>query len=646
MIGRRSNGSGSFAGMAIPYTLPGDAHVRSYRLRRDHPDIEYKNGTPKERGKYLSAPGRSNLAYFAPSMPADLLQATDVPVIITEGEFKTLALWRLANYDSPKPRFVPLGLGGVWNWRGTIGKTNGPNGDRVDVKGVIPDLDRISWEGRRALIAFDADSATNESVQAAQKQLIRELRLRGAEATTITWDIAQGKGIDDLIGAIGATAVLKIIDAADFDAEEPSDISVSHLAEAITGKHSFAKDAGGLLHVFRGGCYRPDGSSLVHQQVKIILARLKQSPQWKSHNSEEVVKYINVDTPILWERPPLDKVNVLNGLLDVATGKLAPHSPDFLSPIQIPVKYDPAARCPHWDAFVASTFPEDAAAIGWEIIAWLMTPDTGMQKAILLIGDGANGKSTYLAALLAFIGRRNVSAVSPHKLEGDRFSVARLVGKLANIVPDLPSTDLTSTSIFKALTGGDELLGERKFETSFEFTPYARLVFSANHPPKSEDASPAFFRRWLVVPFLKMFTEDAEGTIPRGKLDAMLADPGELSGVLNKALAALRSVRAHGFSDCLSTREATEEFRRTTDPLMVWLDTETVLLPLAMVVQEELWQAYNRAGAAAGRPPLSKTAFGRALTKARPTVEKAQRMVKGVLSRCYVGIGMASRDGG
>jgi putative DNA primase/helicase len=53
-------------------------------------------------------------------------------------------------------------------------------------------------------------------------------------------------------------------------------------------------------------------------------------------------------------------------------------------------------------------------------------------------------------------------------------------------------------------------LGERKFETSFEFTPYARLVFSANHPPKSEDASPAFFRRWLVVPFLKTFTEDAE----------------------------------------------------------------------------------------------------------------------------------------
>ena len=98
--------------------------------------------------------------------------------------------------------------------------------------------------------------------------------------------------------------------------------------------------------------------------------------------------------------------------------------------------------------------------------------------------------------------------------------MARLVGKLANICPDLPSTDLTGTSVFKSITGGDSLLAERKFEESFEFVPYARLVFSANLPPKSQDASPAFFRRWLVVPFEKTFQAGAHGTIPRAELDA------------------------------------------------------------------------------------------------------------------------------
>src|SRR5581483_11001589 len=149
------------------------------------------------------------------------------------------------------------------------------------------------------------------------------------------------------------------------------------------------------------------------------------------------------------------------------------------------------------DKFVLSTFPSDAVVIAYEIPAWLVTPDTSIQKAILLLGDGANGKSTYLCLVIAFIGRRNCSAVSLHKLEADRFSIARLVGRLANICPDLPGTDLTSTSIFKAITGGDELQGERKFADAFEFTPFARLLFSANHPPRSSDASSAFFRRWL-----------------------------------------------------------------------------------------------------------------------------------------------------
>src|SRR5258708_27544575 len=140
--------------------------------------------------------------------------------------------------------------------------------------------------------------------------------------------------------------------------------------------------------------------------------------------------------------------------------QLSPNSADFLSPVQLPVKFAPDARCPKWDKFISEVFPGDAEAIAWEIPAWLMTPDTSIQKAILLMGDGANGKSTYLRAVLAFIGKHNAAAVSLHKLENDRFSAARLIGRLANICPDLPSADLTGTSMFKAITGGDEIEAE------------------------------------------------------------------------------------------------------------------------------------------------------------------------------------------
>jgi len=643
IVGRRDHGS--YEGLAIPYFLPGESRIREWRLRRDYPDLEYKDGKPKERGKYMSPPGRRNMLYFVPGTTQDLVKAVATPVIVTEGEFKTLALWGLANHDSTTPRFLPLGLGGVWNWRGVVGKSTGPNGDRRDVKGVIPDLDLVVWEGRRVIIAFDADAEKNEQVEVARSLLARELRTRGAEVTFVTWDIAQGKGIDDLLASVGPGKVLEMLEGADFEKPvDDDDISVYQIAELISGRHRFAQDVGGRLYIFRGGNYHSDGASFVRQRVKQLLERLRLSTKWSSHKAEEVTKYIEVDAPMLWDRPKIEVVNVLNGLLNVGTRILSPHSPDFLSPVQLPVNFDPDARCPMWDKFISEVFPGDSEAIAWEIPAWLMTPDTSIQKAVLLTGDGANGKSTYLRAVLAFIGRQNVAAISLHRLENDRFSVARLVGRLANICPDLPSEDLSSTSMFKSITGGDALLAERKFEESFEFVPFTRLIFSANHPPKSQDASSAFFRRWVVVPFERTFHAGDPGTLPRDQLDAMLADPTELSGVLNKALEALASVRGHGLSESESTLRAMDEFRQTTDPLAVWLDRNTTLEPDALIPADRVWQDYNQDCVTKGRPTISKTALGRAIAQLRPTVEKRQRTVNDRLSWCYVGIGLIVKD--
>jgi putative DNA primase/helicase len=323
---------------------------------------------------------------------------------------------------------------------------------------------------------------------------------------------------------------------------------------------------------------------------------------------------------------------------------LSPHCADHLSPVQLPIKFDTGARCPAWDKFVSEVFPCDSEAIAWEILAWLMTPDASIQKAILLMGDGANGKSTYLRGVVAFIGKHNTAAVSLHRLENDRFSAARLLGRLANICPDLPSTDLTNTSVFKAITGGDPLMAEFKFKDPFEFVPYARMVFSANHPPKSQDASPAFFRRWLVVPFEHTFPDGAPDTIPSDRLDAMLSNPPELSGVLNKSLEALAAIRTRGLSESESTSRATDEFRQATDPVAVWLDRKTILQPDAVTPKDQLHREFCRNCEAAGRPTITKTAFGIAIKKLRPNVTDFQRTVNGVLAWCYVGIALLSND--
>jgi hypothetical protein len=157
LVGR--NGSGDYAGVVFPYIWPGETGAREYRLRRDHPEIEYKNGEPRERQKYLTAPGRGNLLYFVPGTSPEWLADPSIPAVITEGEKKTLGLW-VTGWDglgdsAEVPSFLPIGLSGVWNWRGTIGKTNGPDGDRRSVKGLISDFQRVTWKGRRVTILFD-----------------------------------------------------------------------------------------------------------------------------------------------------------------------------------------------------------------------------------------------------------------------------------------------------------------------------------------------------------------------------------------------------------------------------------------------------------------------------------------------------------
>ena len=151
------------AGLLFPNYFPGETQAHSCRIRRDHPDFGEKDGKIRQEKKYLAAPGSANRLYVPPGVALLQLQDVTIPIVIVEGEKKALALWRLANHEIDMPRFIPIAITGVWNWRGTIGKTAGPKGERLDVKGPIPDLNRIAWDGRLVFVVFDTNVHSNVS---------------------------------------------------------------------------------------------------------------------------------------------------------------------------------------------------------------------------------------------------------------------------------------------------------------------------------------------------------------------------------------------------------------------------------------------------------------------------------------------------
>jgi P4 family phage/plasmid primase-like protien len=392
---------------------------------------------------------------------------------------------------------------------------------------------------------------------------------------------------------------------------------IPQLAEEIQSQHVFAKDSGGALYRLDSGVMVADGEDLIK---RLVCARLRQPDgiPWRSRIGKEVADHIGLNVTIMDERPPMTHLNLKNGWLNLKTLELTPHTPRdplFMSHTQLPVLYDPGATCPFWEKFVSEVCPADTQEIAWELAAYLMLPITSSQKAILCSGSGSNGKSAFLFGIEEFLGRTNFCNLNLQDLATNRFASVNLIGKLANIFHDQDNTKLASTSAFLTIVGGDTIMAEYKLGKSFSFRPYARLVFSANEVPYSDNHSEGFLRRWLIIPFPRQFPVD------KAKFEEIqrnLANPKELSGLLNRAIAVLPRVLQYGITETASMRNKIDEFRSSGDPLLTWVQENLAEGP------QEKWLT-NAAILAAANEVLPKEAtpqaLGRVLNQIFPKCE-------------------------
>jgi hypothetical protein len=264
IVGAKRSAGTDYSGVAMPYFLPEESSPREYRLRRDNPDLERKSdGTIKDIKKYLSPMGRTGMFYLPPNCQKGWLADVSLPLVFTEGEKKALALHRAAWHGTTDaanaPKFLAIGLSGVWNFRGTVGKTN-DGGTRKDIKGIIPDFQLIEWKGRKVTILYDANVSTNEDVKFARLTLAKELRNLGATVFLADCpDVENCNGIDDVLGKIereqNTDAAVKLCfeildDAQAFKAEKVSQANqILHLAEDIELFHTNDRTAYASIEV-------------------------------------------------------------------------------------------------------------------------------------------------------------------------------------------------------------------------------------------------------------------------------------------------------------------------------------------------------------------------------------------------------------
>lgn len=201
---------------------------------------------------------------------------------------------------------------------------------------------------------------------------------------------------------------------------------------------------------YAGGVYRCDGDDWTKQRVRELVGI-----RFRRRHLDEVTAWLRACLPSLGQEPPTDLINCRNGLLDWRSGELRPHSPAVLSTTQLPIPWNPQATCPTTIRFLAETIPWDALDLVEELFGYALYPGNPYRKAVLLLGSGANGKSTLLGLFHGLLGRTNVATVPLQVLGEDRFATADLFGKLANICGDLDARTVERTDLFKQLTGGD-----------------------------------------------------------------------------------------------------------------------------------------------------------------------------------------------
>jgi len=355
---------------------------------------------------------------------------------------------------------------------------------------------------------------------------------------------------------------------------------------------------------------------------------------------------------------------------EIREGK--PHKWAFLS--GLPVEYNPDAECPTFLKFLKEILPDERDRLTIQEIFGSFLYRLPVDRAFFFFGEGANGKSTLIKAMMAFLGKENIATRSLQEILSNRFAKADLYGKLANLYYDMPSTALLSTGDFKALTSGDLMTTERKFKDSFQFENYAKMVFSGNAVPQTRDETDAFFRRWVIISFpfqflpaetvSRMLAEgefEGEGgraatsniriAVPQENLLQEMTSPRELSGILNWALEGLKRLIDHSFhfSSELTIEETHEKYLALSNTVHAFVSEGCEITgdPTDKIDKDELYKAYSAFCKKKNLAPLSYSWFFRKLLQESTLIaQERPRAESGSRSFVISGILLKEKEGG
>jgi putative DNA primase/helicase len=282
------------------------------------------------------------------------------------------------------------------------------------------------------------------------------------------------------------------------------------------------------------------------------------------------------------ERDP-EKVfmNIINGTLRFVNGhwEFSSHDASELITHVLPHHYSEGATAPLFQSFLDRCVPVAQSQANLAEFMGSLFSSIKHEKAVLLLGDGHNGKSVFADVIAGVLGAENVTHQSIEALDSE-YNRSGLAGYLLNYSSEIGRN--AKAEIFKKIVSREPVEARLPYTKPFIVRDYARLAINANELPREVEHTAAFFRRLLIIPFTEVITKEERDPDLAKKIVAQ-----EAAGVINWILSGLERLMAQGgFTPNPMSDEAVAEYRLESNSVAMFISergyrpslTETISL--------------------------------------------------------------------
>ena len=289
----------------------------------------------------------------------------------------------------------------------------------------------------------------------------------------------------------------------------------------------------GELYYYKGGIYIPHGETYIEE---IVQREVGDYVKVSTTHVNEIISYI--------KRRVLNEIDIIqirserlackNGVIDLRTKELKPHSPDNYMFKMIPWNYEPDATCDEFDELINRLLPTEIDQYKFNImLGYPLINSYIYNKIFFLQGKPGTGKSTVSNIIQQVYGSDNISNIGLHDLITVPFMRVGLLNTYANFSGDASDQSIKDAAILKTLSGESRLdINVKNIRLPIKLMNCSKLIIDTNNMPEFKLTDDAIFRRLIKITF-DIVIEESEKT--SNHIDKYLVK-SEMEGLLRKAV--------------------------------------------------------------------------------------------------------------